>query len=67
MVEVPILGFLKKTVAGKKSENSIERRLMNFGGSGEVFDGLRLAGLNKIGNAAPKRSWHQTGKVTVLS
>ncbi len=24
---------------------------MNFGGSGEVFDGLRLAGLNKIGNA----------------
>ncbi len=51
MVEVAILGFLKKTVAGKKAENSIERRLMSLGGSGEVFDGLRLAGLNKIGNA----------------
>jgi hypothetical protein len=51
VVEVAILGFLKKTVAGEKAENSIKRRLMSFGGSGEVFDGLRLAGLNEIGNA----------------
>ena len=51
MVEVAILGFLKKTVAGQEAENSIERRLMSFAGSGEVFDWLRLADLDEIGNA----------------
>jgi hypothetical protein len=38
-------------VAGQEAENSIERRLMSFAGSGEVFDWLRLAGLDEIGNA----------------
>lgn len=51
MVEVAILGFLKKAVAGQEAENSIERRLMSFAGSGEVFDWLRLAALHEIGNA----------------
>ena len=51
VVEVAILGFLKKAVAGHEAENSIERRLMRFGGAGEMFDWLRLAGLDEIGNA----------------
>jgi hypothetical protein len=51
VVEVAILGFLKKAVAGQEAENSIERRLMSFAGSGEAFDWLRLAGLDEIGNA----------------
>ena len=34
MVEVSILGFLEKAVAGQKAENSIERRLVSFAGFG---------------------------------
>ena len=51
VVEVAIPGFLKQAVAGQEPENSVERRLMRFAGAGEMFDGLRLAGLDEIGNA----------------
>jgi hypothetical protein len=51
VVEVAILGFLKKAVAGHEAENPIERRLMRFTGASEMFDRLRLAGLDEIGNA----------------
>ena len=46
-----ILGFLKKAVAGQEAEDSVKRRLMRFGAAGEMFDGLRRAGLDQIGNA----------------
>src|ERR1700757_2441281 len=49
VVEIAILGFLKKAVAGQEAKDSIKRRLMSFGGFGEVFDGLRLATLDEIG------------------
>src|SRR5207237_8255546 len=51
MVEVAIPGFLKNAVAGQKAEYSIKRGLVRFAGAGEMFDWLRLAGLNEIGNA----------------
>jgi hypothetical protein len=51
VVEIAILGFLKKAVAGQEAKDSIKRRLMSFGGFGEVFDGLRLATLDEIGDA----------------
>ena len=41
----------RPAVAGHEAENSIERRLMRFAGAGEVFDRLRRAGLDEIGNA----------------
>lgn len=51
VVEVAILGFAKKAVAGQEAKNSIERRLVSFAGFGEVFYGLRLAALDEVGNA----------------
>src|ERR1700723_360070 len=51
VVEVVVPGFLKKAVAGEETENSIQRRLVSFAGAGEMFDGLRLAILDQIGNA----------------
>ena len=46
-----IVGFAEQAVAGQEAENSIERRLVSFAGFSEVFDGLRLAGLDEVGNA----------------
>jgi hypothetical protein len=46
-----ILGFAEKAVAGQEAENSIERGLVSFAGFGEVFDGLRLAALDEVGDA----------------
>jgi hypothetical protein len=51
VIEVPILGFLKQAVAGQETEDSVKRRLMRFAGAGEMCDGLRLAGLDEIGDA----------------
>jgi len=51
VVEVAILGFLKQAVAGQEAEDSVEGRLMRFAGAGEMCDGLRLAGLDEIGDA----------------
>ena len=51
MVEVAITGFLKNAVAGHEAENPIERRLMRPAGTGEMFNRLRVAGLDEIGNA----------------
>lgn len=51
VVEVAILGFAKKPVAGQEAQNSIERGFMSLTGSGQVFDGLRLAGFDEVGNA----------------
>jgi len=51
VVEVAIPGFLKNAMAGQEAENSIERGLVRFAGAGKMFDWLRLAGLDEIGNA----------------
>ena len=51
VVEMAIVGFAEQAVAGQEAENSIERRLVSFAGFSEVFDGLRLAGLDEVGNA----------------
>src|SRR5450631_2530488 len=72
VVEAAIPCFLKKAVAGHEAENSIQRRLMSLGGSSQVFDWLRLAGLDEIGNAelgdcadraAEGSAVHDAGKV----
>lgn len=51
VVEMAIFGFAEKAMAGQEAENSIERRLVSFAGFGEVLYGLRVAGLDEVGNA----------------
>src|SRR6266404_3116056 len=72
VVEEAIPGFLKKAVAGHEAENSVERCLMGFGGDGKMFDRLRPACLDMIGNtefcycadcAAEGGANHNSGKV----
>jgi hypothetical protein len=51
VIEMAIRGFLKEAVARQEAENSVERRLMRFARAREMFDRLRLAGLDEVGNA----------------
>ena len=43
--------FPEKAMARQEAENAIKRRGVSFGGAGQMIDWLRVAGLDKIGNA----------------